>query len=199
MSLLKSESQLNYYGVMSKSLGKVIAEISQAIQETHLEGYSEFLSIINNDGSKIVCTGAGRVGLAMRGFAMRLHHLGIDAHFLGETIVPHTGPGDLFIVGSGSGSTGSILKLVEIAKSKEIRIALVTSTNSSPMRRLADVSVILNTPSKLSESSQDLSIQPMTTLFEQTLAIFLDSVVLDLMEKFGETTESMWGRHNVIE
>jgi hypothetical protein len=39
----------------------------------------------------------------------------------------------------------------------------------------------------------------MTTLFEQSLSIFLDSVVLDLMEKFGETSASMWARHNVIE
>ena len=184
---------------MSSSFQKVIAEISHAIHETQLDGYSDFLSMIENDGSKIVCTGAGRVGLAMRGFTMRLNHLGIDAHFLGETVVHPTGPGDLLIVGSGSGSTGSILKLVEIAKSKGIRIALVTSSKSSPMRSLADSSVVLNTPNKSSESSQILSIQPMTTLFEQTLAIFLDSVVLDLMEKFGETSESMWGRHNVIE
>lgn len=45
---------------MSNSLEKVIAEISGAIQGTHLEGYSKFLSTINKDGSKIVCTGAGR-------------------------------------------------------------------------------------------------------------------------------------------
>ncbi len=80
---------------MSSSLEKVLAEISDAVKETRLEGYSEFLGTIKNDGSKIVCTGAGRVGLAMRAFAMRLNHLGLDAHFLGETIVPHTGPGDL--------------------------------------------------------------------------------------------------------
>lgn len=184
---------------MSSSLEKVIAEISHAIKETNLDGYSEFLGILKNDGSKIVCTGAGRVGLAMRAFTMRLNHLGLDAHFLGETIVPHTGPGDLLIVGSGSGSTASILKLVEIAKSKGLRIALVTSTDSSPMRSLADATVALNTPSKSSESSRVFSIQPMTTLFEQTLSIFLDSVVLDLMEKFGETSESMWSRHNAIE
>jgi 6-phospho-3-hexuloisomerase len=88
---------------------------------------------------------------------------------------------------------------VEIAKSKGLKIALVTSTDSSPMRSLADATVALNTPSKSSESSRVFSIQPMTTLFEQTLSIFLDSVVLDLMEKFGETSESMWGRHNAIE
>jgi 6-phospho-3-hexuloisomerase len=191
--------ELNYHSFMSSSLEKVIAEISGAIQKTQLVGYADFLAIIENSGSKIVCTGAGRVGLAMRGFTMRLNHLGIDAHFLGETIVPHTGPGDLLIVGSGSGSTASILKLVEIAKSKGLKIALVTSTNTSPMRDLSDASVLLHTPNKTSQSSELVSIQPMTTLFEQSLSIFLDSVVLDLMEKFGETSASMWARHNVIE
>ena len=191
--------QLNYHSFMSSSLEKVIAEISDAIQKTQLDGYSDFLSAIENNGSKIVCTGAGRVGLAMRGFTMRLNHLGIDAHFLGETIVPHTGPGDLLIVGSGSGSTASILRLVEIAKSKGLKIALVTSTKTSPMRDLSDASVLLQTPNKSSQSSELVSIQPMTTLFEQSLSIFLDSVVLDLMEKFGETSASMWARHNVIE
>ena len=71
---------------MSNSLAKVIAEISDEIQGTNLEGYSEFLSTINKDGSKIVCTGAGRVGLAMRGFAMRLNHLGIDARANGVVV-----------------------------------------------------------------------------------------------------------------
>jgi len=191
--------ELNYHTFMISSLEKVIAEISDAIQKTQLEGYSDFLSAIENSGSKIVCTGAGRVGLAMRGFTMRLNHLGIDAYFLGETIVPHTGPGDLLIVGSGSGSTASILKLVEIAKSKGLKIALVTSANTSPMRDLSDVSVLLHTPNKTPQSSELVSIQPMTTLFEQSISIFLDSVVLDLMEKFGETSASMWARHNVIE
>lgn len=177
----------------------VLREIADVVSKSKFDGYSEFLDLINNNGTKIICVGAGRVGLAMRGFAMRLSHLGIDAHFLGETIVPHTGPGDLLIVGSGSGSTASILKLVEIAKVKGLQIGLVTATPNSPMATLSDAKVCLNTPSKTSDDQTFTSSQPMTTLFEQTLSIFLDSVVLDLMEKFHETSESMWERHNVIE
>ena len=180
-------------------MARVVSEITEALAATTLDGYSDFLDLIKMDGGKIVCTGAGRVGLAMRGFTMRLSHLGLDAHFLGETVVPHTGPGDLLIVGSGSGSTGSILKLVEIAKSKGIRIGLITSTSSSPMRSLADASVLIHAPNKFSKGPESNSIQPMTTLFEQTLSIFLDATVLDLMNKFGETSASMWERHNAIE
>lgn len=184
---------------MSESITKVLSEINKSFEDFTFEGYPKFLSLFEKDGSKIVCCGAGRVGLALRGFTMRLSHLGINAHFLGETVVPKTGPGDLMIVGSGSGSTRSILKLVEIAKERGIRIGLVTSNEVSPMGKLADAKVVLSAPNKNTIGSVLGSVQPMTTLFEQALAIFLDATVLDLMNKFGETSDSMWERHNGIE
>jgi D-arabinose 5-phosphate isomerase GutQ len=39
----------------------------------------------------------------------------------------------------------------------------------------------------------------MTTLFEQSLSILLDSFVLEIMKRTGETGQSMTKRHNVIE
>jgi 6-phospho-3-hexuloisomerase len=177
----------------------VLAEISQAISNTDLEGYEEFLDLIKKDNTKVVCIGAGRVGLAMRGFAMRLGHMGIESYFLGDTTVPRTGLGDLMLVGSGSGSTASILKMVEVAHEKGLKIGLVTATENSPMGEIAKSKVILKTQLKNSEDDPLTSIQPMTTLFEQTLGIFLDATVLDLMVKFNETSETMLKRHNVIE
>jgi len=184
---------------MKNSMEIVLAEIERAVSNTIREGYSEFLDLFAKDKSKVICTGAGRVGLAMRGFAMRLSHLGLDAHFLGDTVVPNTGPGDLLLVGSGSGSTASILSLVEIAQEKGLRIGLITASPLSPMAKIAQSKVLLETPSKNSGKDFQNSVQPMTTLFEQTLGVFLDATVLDLMVKFDETTETMWKRHNAIE
>jgi 6-phospho-3-hexuloisomerase len=184
---------------MTLAMKKVLSEITHAVDSTRLDGYSDFLELIKHDSQNVVCTGAGRVGLAMKGFAMRLSHLGVNTHFLGETIVPHTGSGDLLIVGSGSGSTPSILRNVEIAKSKGLSIGLITSAEVSPMKNLADATVLIQAPNKFSSQSDFRSVQPMTTLFEQTLSIFLDATVLDLMVKFGESSETMSGRHNVIE
>jgi 6-phospho-3-hexuloisomerase len=184
---------------MSDSFQRVANEIARAVSNTQLNGYEDFLNLVNRDRTKIICTGAGRVGLSMRGFTMRLSHLGLNAYFLGETIVPHTGKGDLLLVGSGSGQTSSVLRTVEIAKSKELRVGLITASKESPMSKLSDACVVLNTPNKTLGKDSQTSIQPMTTLFEQTLAVFLDSVVLDLMKKFDENSETMWERHNAIE
>src|SRR4030066_5822 len=47
----------------------------------------------------------GRSGFILRGFLMRLMHLGFTVFMVGETITPRLQPGDLLLVMSGSGET----------------------------------------------------------------------------------------------
>lgn len=148
---------------------------------------------------KIVLIGAGRVGLAVRGFAMRLGHLGLNSHMLGDATVPSIGKGDLLCVASGSGETETIFQLVKIAKKNKAKVALVTGNRESRMGKLADIIVEIKAPSKTKEVKGLKSIQPMTTLNEQSLIVLFDSLVLGLMEKMGETHDTMWDRHSNLE
>ncbi len=147
----------------------------------------------------IVLVGAGRVGMAVRGFAMRLAHMGLDAHMIGDATVPSVGAGDLLVVASGSGETQTIYDLVAIAKKNGATIALVTGNPESRMGVLSDSIVKVQAPSKVKAVDGFISIQPMTTLNEQCLGIFFDAVVLGLMERTGETHDTMWGRHSNLE
>ncbi len=52
--------------------------------------------------------GCGREGLMMRGLAMRLHHCGLDATFVGEMDMPPLGEGDLFFASSGPGNLSTV-------------------------------------------------------------------------------------------
>jgi 6-phospho-3-hexuloisomerase len=107
--------------------------------------------------------------------------------------------GDIFLVASGSGSTPTVLAATRVAKERGLHISLITATSDSPIARISDSVFIINAPRRNQLDAKLFSIQPMTTLFEQSLAIFLDSMVLDLMAKLGETTDTMWSRHNSIE
>jgi len=149
--------------------------------------------------NKIVAVGAGRVGMATRGFAMRLAHLGFNTWMLGDATVPSIDKGDLLMASPGSGETQSIFDIVELAHKNGARIALITGNPSSRMGVLADTIVKLSAPSFTKEVGGRRSVQPMTTLNEQCLGIFFDSVVLGLMEKMGETHEGMWARHSNLE
>ena len=75
--------------------------------------------------------GAGRVGMAIRGFGMRLGHLGFTAFTLGDSTVPGISNGDLLIVASGSGETQTIVDLVTIASNNGVRIVAVTGNPES--------------------------------------------------------------------
>lgn len=144
----------------------------------------------------IFLAGAGRSGLMIRAFANRLLHLGYSVSLVGEISSPHTKPGDLFLIGSGSGETTSLVKQAKIAKENGVTIGLFTTNSLSTLGNIADYLVIISTQSK---QSKDETLQPMGSLFEQTSLFLYDSIILNLMEKTGETNQTMKARHADLE
>lgn len=148
---------------------------------------------------KIILAGAGRVGLAAKGFTMRLGHLGLNSFMLGDTSVPSVKEHDLFIVCSGSGETQTIYDLLLMAKKNQSKTFLITGNSESRMAKIADDMAIIRAPSKVKSVDGFNSIQPMTTLNEQCLGIFFDAVILKLMGIMSETHDTMWNRHSNLE
>jgi 6-phospho-3-hexuloisomerase len=152
----------------------------------------------------VFTAGAGRSGLAMRAFAMRLMHMGIAAHVVGDVTSPAFAPGDLLVVGSGSGATPTLVPLAEKAKNLGGRLALLTTDPASPIGRAADVIVRIPAPTPKTVPGAPAAgvpayIQPMASLFEQGLWVLLDSCVMLLMARKGMATEEMFGRHANLE
>lgn len=176
----------------------IISEIIHVISSINPKQVDALMDEILK-ADKIVVCGAGRVGMAARGFGMRLGHLGMKAYTLGDSTVPSVHQGDLLLVASGSGETQTTYDIVTIAKKNGARVALITGNRDSRMGQLSDAIVELRAPSKTKKVGDFLSIQPMTTLNEQCLTIFFDTVVLELMWKMNESNETMWARHSNLE
>ena len=163
---------------------------------------SEFDALRNEilNADRIFTAAAGRSGCAVRAFTNRLMHLGLTVSMLGEITCPHTRGGDLLIIVSGSGETGSLVCSAQKAKKNSVRLAVVTMDADSTLGKLADVTVVLPGSSpKLKKKSAVRSVQPMGSLFEQTAFLVLDGLIMDLMEELGETSESMFVRHADLE
>ena len=148
---------------------------------------------------RVFVAGAGRSGLALRGFAMRLMHMGFDARVVGDVTTPALAPGDLLVIGSGSGATGGLVSVSGKARSLGGRIALLTTIPDSPIGRDADVVVTIPAPTPKAGSAVGQSRQPMASLFEQALWVLLDTTILLLMEAGGVSAESMFRRHANLE
>jgi 6-phospho-3-hexuloisomerase len=104
----------------------------------------------------------------------------------------------LLIIGSGSGSTKSVVTIAQIAKERNIPIACITTNPNAQIPKLANSRLVLKNPQQVGTASL-VSSQPMTSLFEQSLLILLDSITLMLMETLGQDEVTMKDRHNVLE
>jgi 6-phospho-3-hexuloisomerase len=173
---------------------KVIAEIKPVFDSVKDQQVSDLVRDILA-ASQIIVGGAGRVGFACRGFAMRLGHLGMRSFSSGDSTLPHVGQGDLLILGSSSGETQTVYDIAVLGKKNGARVVVITANPDSPMGKLADAVIMLNAPTKFGPREGSNSIQPMASLFEQSLQIFFDCVVLLLMKDTEQSHDDLWARH----
>lgn len=151
------------------------------------------------ESKKVFVAGAGRSGFMAKSFAMRMMHMGIDSYVIGETVTPNFEKEDILIIGSGSGETKSLVSMAEKAKSIGGKIATVTIFPDSTIGQLADITIKLPGSPKDQSEGDYKTIQPMGSLFEQTLLLFYDAVILRFMEKKRLDTNKMYGRHANLE
>ncbi len=181
---------------MIKEVLNEIEKVLSEIDETNLENFSK-----NFDKSKrIYVYGAGRSFLQLKGFAMRLMHMGVNSYVVGETCTPNITAEGLLVICSGSGETKSLFNHATKAKEVGAKIALITINPQSTIGKMADVVVEISAPSpKSAKEGQIKSIQPMGSLFEQSEGLFMDIAILKLMEIKNMTSETMFGRHANME
>ena len=96
---------------------------------------------------RIFVAGAGRSGLCMKAFGMRLMHLGKTVYVVGETTTPSIAASDLLILGSGSGRTASLLAMAEQAQRRGAQVLLFTTDATSPLAELSSFRVVIPAPS----------------------------------------------------
>ena len=194
-----------------RSVTEITEFIRKAISmldEDQLEDVIQLLVRVYREGKKILVLGAGRSGLVGKAFAMRLMHLGYEAYVLGDTIVPRIGRGDLVFAISGSGRTKLVVTAAEAAKVVGAEIVAVTSFPDSPLGKLADhiVEVPGRTKIALEEdyfARQILGIHeplaPLGTLFEDTVMVVLDGIIVELMSRLKINEQQLKMRHANIE
>ena len=71
----------------------------------------------------------------MRALCMRLMHLGLDAHVVGDMTMPPVGKGDLFIASAGPGSFSTVMALLAVAREAGARSMVVTAQPEGPVPR----------------------------------------------------------------
>ena len=147
---------------------------------------------------RVACYGVGREGLMMRALCMRLMHLGLDAHMVGDVTTPAFGAGDLLVVSAGPGHFSTVKALQDVAHEAGARTVAVTAQPSGEVPVAADAVVHIRAQT-MADDEGGQSVLPMGSLYEAAMLVFFDIVSIVLRERTGQTMEGMRSRHTNLE
>ena len=176
----------------------VMDELSKTLKSIKTENTEKLIDEILK-ADKVFLIGVGRVMLSLQAIAKRWAHLGIETHLVGEITEPAITPDDVLIVGSGSGN--SLFPVAIAGKAKQVG-AKVIHIGSNPNGRIGDIcDFMVRIPVRTKEYLEDEldSIQPMTTLFEQSLLVFGDIVAKMIIDMKDLDLKGLWRYHANLE
>jgi len=150
------------------------------------------------NAERICLYGVGREGLMMRAFAMRLFHLGLDVHVVGDMTTPPVGAGDALVVSAGPGEFSTVMGLMGVAKRAGARTVVVTAQPDGAAAKHADAVVHLPAQTMANDQGSQ-GILPMGTVYEAAQLLFFEFIVIKLRERSGQSAEHMRERHTNLE
>jgi 6-phospho-3-hexuloisomerase len=165
-----------------------------AVSEAEIAGAQRMILAAN----RVFVMGAGRTGLALKMAAMRLMHLGLVVHVVGEVTSPAIGRGDLLLVASGSGTTAGPVHAAEVAVKAGARVLALTATPASKLGELAQGLVVIPAAAKEDRGGM-MSEQYAGALFEQSALLIMDAMFQAMWHERGESAEELWKRHANLE
>lgn len=185
-----------------ESIALLVGREAEALDPDQVNSFTANI-LVRKDEGRIFLLGAGRSGLVASAFAMRLMHLGLTVHVIGEVVTPAVRANDLVIVVSGTGETRQVNEVVGIAKHEGTKIAAVTSNKDSSLGKLADAVIVISGRTESDDTSfverqvtgTSISLTPLGTLFEINVMVFLDSVIAGLMEALGKEEKDLERQH----
>ena len=120
----------------------------------------------------------GREGLVLRGFAMRLYHLGFPAFVTGDMTARPLGPGGLLVCSAGPGSFSTVSALSGVARNAGAAVVLFTAQPQTDFATSVDL--VVHLPAQ-TMAGGPASQQLMGSLYEQALWVLGDALVDQLV------------------
>lgn len=200
---------MSYIDTYNKFAKMIVEEHDAVFQKLDMGQLKDFLDAIIA-AKHVFVYGTGREGISMRGFAMRLAHLGKPTFWLMDDTTIGMHEGDLFILADGRGDVGIHRRIVEQASASGARIAMITGLPEGYLaKNYADLILFVHSTVYLGDTSKNPNAvkqhdvvpteQPMGNQFEQHLYLLMDIIAILLKDEMGLTYADMEARHRNVE
>lgn len=184
-----------HYGEIRQLVLKELANSLESINEEEIEKLIEIVL----SSRKVFFVGVGRVLLSLQATAKRWAHLGIETHVVGEVTEPAITSEDVLIVGSGSGTTLFPAGIAQKAHQLGARVVHIGSNPNSALKDIVCLMVRIPVRTKYYLEDEIDSLQPMTSLFEQTLLLLGDIVAKMIIDRKKLEMKGLWQYHANLE
>lgn len=174
---------------------------------------SEISAVASSSSSssrgRVFVHGVGREGLMLKALCMRLFHLGIPAHVVGDVTTPPISPGDLLLASAGPGAFATVDAICAVAKAAGARVALLTARPDAGSAALRCADAVAYLPARTMADDEEREGEgegvpggarlPMGSVYEGAMFVLFEMVVLRLAELLGQTPEQLRARHTNLE
>ena len=176
-----------------------LCELDQVLSGIDADSVDEACRLIA-DANQLLLYGCGREGLQIRGLAMRLYHLGLNATMVADMAAPPLRKGDVFITSAGPGELSTVNALMQIAAREQAHILLFTAVPDTPAA--ANASHVVAIPAQTMANDQishQQSLLPMGSIYEGALFMLFEMMILELQKSLSIDTSAMRARHTNME
>ena len=177
---------------------EIINELGRTLSKIDNKEVEELVNQIQK-AEKVFFVGVGRVLLSLEAIAKRLAHLGINTVVVGQMTEPAITDKDVLIVGSGSGETIFPLNIAKKAKKFNAKVIHIGANPNSSIKEFRDYFIKIPVSTKLNLETEVSSIQPMTSLFEQSLLLLGDTIALMIIREKNINMTNLWKYHANLE
>ena len=177
---------------------KAVAELTDVINRIDPVQVDALIEILAK-ANRVVLYGVGREGLMMKALSMRLFHMGLDAHVVGDMTTPPVGQGDVLVVSAGPGYFSTVAALMGVARSAGAKTICLTAQPGGKVPQSADLTVVLPAQTMADDTTAPASFLPMGSLYEGVQFLFFEYLVLLLRDHMGVTPAQMRHNHTNLE
>ena len=184
---------------MNSLYGEAISELGAVVDSIDDDAVEAACAMVAEAGTTVLY-GLGREGLQLRGFCMRLFHMGRRVAMAFDMTTPPLGQGDLFITCAGPGFLASTEPLMRIARGAGARVLLITAQPDARLAPLADFVLVVPAQTMADDQTASASrVLPMGSAFEGALFVLFEVMIAKLKARLGVTPEAMRARHTNME
>ncbi|GJX08457.1 sugar isomerase [Tanacetum coccineum] len=160
---------------------------------------------------KVFVHGVGREGLMMKALCMRLAHLGLSAHCVGDMTTPPITSIDLLIASAGPGGFSTVDAICGVAKANGGRVLVLTAQpETGSCMKYADAVAYVAAQTMANDHDDDDDgevgagvggplLLPMGSVYEGALFVLFEMVVYKLASSLGQNGDKIRSRHTNLE